>query len=77
MRKSSFCIIVGLVLVAVAAASADTLRLDAQQAVELALANNRQIAQARAKLDEAAAGRSTALGSFLPQISASGTYTRL
>jgi outer membrane protein TolC len=59
------------------AARADTLRLTAEDAVRLALADNRQIALAQAKLDEAAAGRGAAFGSFLPQISASGTYTRL
>jgi len=76
MRKLTACLLPGLVL-ALASASADTLQLDAARAVELALANNRQIAQTQAKLDEAAAGKGTAFGSFLPQISASGTYTRL
>jgi outer membrane protein len=77
MRKPPLCVVVGLILAVVAMAGADTLRLDAQKAVELALANNRQIAQARARLDEATAGKGTAFGSFLPQVSASGTYTRL
>jgi outer membrane protein len=77
MRKFTLCIVIGLLLVAAAPASADTLQLNAAKAVELALANNRQIAQAQAKLDEAAAGKATAFGSFLPQISATGTYTRL
>jgi outer membrane protein TolC len=77
MRKSPLCMIVGLVLAVITTAPADTLRLDAHKAVELALANNRQIAQAQAKLDEAAAGKGTAFGAFLPQVSASGTYTRL
>lgn len=77
MRRFAFCIVAGLLFAAASTAGADTLRLDAQEAVELALANNRQIAQAQARLDEAAAGKSAAFGSFLPQISASGTYTRL
>jgi outer membrane protein TolC len=77
MRRLAFCIAAGLILVAAAPASADTLRLDAAKAVELALQNNRQIALAQAKLDEAAAGKNAAFGSFLPQVSASGTYTRL
>ncbi len=77
MRKSPLSIIIGLTLAVVATAGADTLRLDAQKAVSLALANNRQIAQAQARLDEAAAGKGTAFGAFLPQLSASGTYTRL
>jgi outer membrane protein TolC len=58
-------------------ATADTLSLDAQKAVELALANNRQIQQAQEKVVEAAAGEGAAFGPFLPQISATGNYTRL
>ena len=77
MRKFALCIVIGLLFVAAATARADTLRLDALKAVELALNNNRQIAQAQAKLDEAAAGKGTAFGSFLPQISGTATYTRL
>jgi outer membrane protein len=76
MRRFTACLVAGLTL-ALASALADTLRLDAAKAVELALANNRQIAVAQARLDEAAAGRGAAFGSFLPQVSASGTYTRL
>jgi outer membrane protein TolC len=57
--------------------SADTLSLDADQAVELALANNRAIQLAREQVVEAEAGRRVAFGSFLPQVSVSGTYTRL
>jgi outer membrane protein len=76
MRKLTLYVIPWLLL-ASAVSAADTLRLDAQRAVELALANSRQIAQAQAKLDEAAAGKGVAFGSFLPQVSASGTYTRL
>ncbi len=77
MRKLTFCIVIGLFLVAATPTAADTLQLNAAKAVELALANNRQIAQAQAKLDEAAAGKATVFGSFLPQVSATATYTRL
>ncbi len=76
MRRFTACLLPGLIL-ALASARADTLRLDAAKAVELALANNRQITQVQAKLDEAAAGRGSAFGAFLPQVSATGTYTRL
>jgi len=76
MRRLTTCLLSGLIL-ALAAAHADTLQLNAAKAVELALANNRQIAQAQAKLDEAAAGKAATFGSFLPQVSATGTYTRL
>lgn len=72
-------LLVPLALAALAAlpARADTLRLDAAGCVALALQNNRAIAAARAKLDEAVAGKGAAFGSFLPQVNASGTYTRL
>ncbi|HTW90857.1 MAG TPA: TolC family protein [bacterium] len=77
MRKFAITLLAGLLAVAVASSSTDTLRLDAAKAVELALQNNRQIALAQARLDEATAGKGAAFGAFLPQVSASGTYTRL
>jgi outer membrane protein TolC len=77
MRKFATSLLAGLLAGAAALSSADTLQLNAAKAVELALQNNRQIALAQSRLDEAAAGRSAAFGSFLPQVSASGTYTRL
>ena len=76
MRKFANYLLPCLLLVA-AAARADTLRLDAAKAVEMALANDHVVQQARARIEDAAAGRSVAFGSFLPQVSASGTYTRL
>jgi outer membrane protein TolC len=60
-----------------ATAGAGTLRLDAAGAVRLALANNRQVALAQEKLVEANAGRGAQFGAFLPQVTASGSYTRL
>ena len=77
MRKFATLVLAGLLAAAAANARADTLQLDAAKAVEMALQNNRQIALARARLDEATAGRGAAFGAFLPQVSASGTYTRL
>jgi outer membrane protein TolC len=76
MRKFANYLLPCLLLVA-AAARADTLRLDAAKAVELALANDHVVQLARARIEDAAAGRSATFGSFLPQVSASGTYTRL
>lgn len=72
-------LLIPFLLAAMAAppALADTLVLDAGRCVELALQNNLAIAAARARLDEAASGRRAAFGSFLPQVSATGTYTRL
>ncbi|MBM3315374.1 TolC family protein [candidate division WOR-3 bacterium] len=58
-------------------AGTDTLRLDADAAVELALHNPNSVELARQQLIEAAAGRGAAFGSFLPQVSATGSYTRL
>jgi len=77
MRSHIPLLLLFLALPPVELVRADTLRLDATKAVELALANNRQLAQAQARLDEAAAGKGTAFGSFLPQVSATATYTRL
>ena len=73
MRKFATLLLAGLLAVAAASGSADTLQLNAAKAVELALQNNRQIAQAQAKLDEAAAGKGSAFGAFLPQVSATAT----
>ena len=76
MRKMMLCA-VSCLLLASAVFAADTLRLDAQQAVQLALKNNHAIALARAQVDAAAAGKNAAFGSFLPQLSASGSYYRM
>jgi outer membrane protein len=76
MRRFIACLLPGLML-ALASAHADTLQLDAAKAVELALANPKVVQLARAKIEDAAAGRAVTFGSFLPQVSASGTYTRL
>jgi outer membrane protein TolC len=70
------CLLPGLIL-ALSSAHADTLQLDAAKAVELALANPKVVQLAWAKLEDAGAGKGVAFGSFLPQVSASGTYTRL
>ncbi len=79
MRKSSIGFFIpGLIFVlAVPVARADTLVLTVERAVELALKNNYQLQQNEEKVLEAAAGKGAAFGSFLPQISASGSYTRL
>uniref|UniRef100_A0A7C4GFI2 TolC family protein n=1 Tax=candidate division WOR-3 bacterium TaxID=2052148 RepID=A0A7C4GFI2_UNCW3 len=77
MRRLASCLVLSLMLTGTAALAADTLHLDVDRAVELALANSRQLAQAQARLDEAVAGKGTALGAFLPQITANATYTRL
>lgn len=56
---------------------ADTLVLDPEMAMELALENNTPLKVQGEKVGEAGAGKSAALGSLFPQISASGSYTRL
>jgi len=77
MRRFALCIAAWLLLAGTATARADTLRLDAAKAVELALNNPKQVEWATAKMMEAVAGRKAAFGTFLPQVSATGTYTRL
>ncbi len=77
MRKSATLLLAGLLAVAAASDSADTLQLDAAKAVELALASPNQVEWTTAKMMEAVAGKGAAFGAFLPQISATGTYTRL
>ncbi|OYD14791.1 hypothetical protein CH330_07505 [candidate division WOR-3 bacterium JGI_Cruoil_03_51_56] len=66
-----------ILVLAVSLAQADTMRLDVNSAVELALQNNHAIHQALAKVQEAAAGKGAVFGSFLPQVSAGGTYYRM
>lgn len=78
MNRFTFTRLIGsLVLLGNAAVMADTLCLDVSRAVELAITNSRQLAQAQARLEEATAGKGTALGAFLPQVTAGATYTRL
>jgi len=77
MRRFALCVAAGLLVAGAAGARADTLRLDAAKAVEMALSNPKQVELATAKMMEAVAGKGAAFGAFLPQISASGTYTRL
>lgn len=71
-------LLIGIFLLAAPlAARTDTLHLNAARTVELALTNDNQVELARQKLVEAAAGRVIALGSFLPQLSATGSYYRM
>ena len=77
MRKSATLLLAGLLAVAAASGSTDTLRLDARQAVDMALSSPKQVEWATAKMMEAVAGTKAAFGAFLPQVSATGTYTRL
>jgi outer membrane protein len=77
MRKFATLLLAGLAAIAAASGSTDTLRLDAAKAVEMALANPNVVQLARARLEDAAAGKGVAFGSFLPQVSATGTFTRL
>ncbi len=73
-RLKTISIAILVLAVSVAAARPDTMRLDVDSAVELALQNNHAIHQALAKVQEATAGKGAAFGSFLPQLSAGGTY---
>ena len=55
----------------------DSLYLNLDKAIELALKNNQSVLIAKEKINERAAAIGAARGSFLPSISLSGTYTRL
>lgn len=77
MCRSVYLIALAAALTLAPPLAADTLHLDVNRAVELALTNSRQLVQAQARFDEAAAGKGTAFGAFLPQINANATYTRL
>lgn len=76
MKNKTLGIFVILSVLTITFAQVDTLQLDVDMAVELALKNNHTVQLAKAKLQEAASGKGAAFGSFLPQISASGTYYR-
>jgi len=55
----------------------EPMRLTLDQAVELGLSHSRELAVAEAKVQEANARLGQARSSFFPQLSASGSYTRL
>lgn len=77
-NKIKLCLsIFGLFFLALTYARGDTLTINVERAVELALKNSYQLRQNEEKVLAAAAGKGAALGGFLPQISASGAYTRL
>ncbi|MBM3307252.1 MAG: TolC family protein [Candidatus Eisenbacteria bacterium] len=59
------------------AAAAERLELTLREAVELGLAGSRELAIADSKVVAADARRSQAASTFFPQLSASGSYTRL
>lgn len=56
---------------------ADSLYLNLDNAIDLALKNNKSILIAQEKVKEQVAGKGVARAAFLPSISLSGTYTRL
>lgn len=68
---------VGFCLFGLAVARADTLVLNPDLVIELALKNNTLLQVNREKVQEAAAGKGAALGNMFPQISVTGSYTRL
>ena len=76
MKRFQFAIFL-LGISVVAGFGADTLMLDPEVVMALALKNNYTIQVNREKVLEAAAGKGVAFGSFLPQISLSGSWTRL
>ena len=66
-----------LALSGIAQASNDTMYLRIGDAVNMALASNKSVLIAKEKLNEKSAALKATFGSFLPQVTLSGTYTRL
>ncbi len=58
-------------------ASADTLSINLDQAIDIAMENNHDLAISKYKIDEATAGVKSARTNFLPKLKAKATYTRL
>ncbi len=79
--KKSFQLILFLISIlfsfGLASLKTDTLYLSLNDAITLALKNNKSIMMAQEKLKEQFANKGIARASFLPQVSLSGTYTRL
>jgi len=66
-----------LALSGIVQASSDTLYLKLDDAINMALQNNKSVLIAKEKLNEKSASLKATFGTFLPQINLSGTYTRL
>lgn len=77
IKKPILYIAIFFVLLSIANASGDTLYLKLDDAINMALQNNKSVLIAKEKLNEKSASLKAAFGSFLPQINLSGTYTRL
>ena len=76
-RKSILYLTLFFLLISIAQASGDTVYLTLNDAVNMALQNNKAILIAKEKLNEKRASQFATLGSFLPQVNLTGTYTRL
>jgi len=66
-----------LIVINLAYGLGDTLYLTLDDAIDLALKNNKSIMISQEKVKSQSAGKGIARASFLPQINLSGTYTRL
>ncbi len=77
IKKPILYLTIFFVLLGIAKASGDTLYLKLDDAINLALQNNKSVLIAQEKLNEKSASLKATFGSFLPQINLSGTYTRL
>lgn len=76
-RFSYLMVLTFLTIANLANGANDTLYLTLDNAIELALKNNKTIMIAQEKVKSQLAGKNIARASFLPQINLSGTYTRL
>lgn len=70
-------IIIMALLTLCSVTAADTLTLDLDQAIQMALEKNHELEIAKYKVDEAMSGVKSARTRFLPVISAQASYTRL
>jgi len=69
--------VVLIYLIPFSIASADTLTLDLNQAIQMALKNNHDLAIAKYRIDEADGGVKSARTNFLPKLRTQASYTRL
>jgi outer membrane protein TolC len=77
IKKPMLYLTIFFVLLGIAKASNDTMYLKLDDAINMALQNNKSVLIAKEKLNEKSASLKAAFGSFLPQINLSATYTRL
>jgi outer membrane protein TolC len=76
-KNSIFLIVLFFISCSIAENLEDTIYLSLDDAIGLALRNNKSVMIALEKVKEQSAGKGIARASFFPQVNLSGTYTRL